>query len=151
MRIGTFFFKIMEITKTDFNKMMLYLGDAANFYEVAGAEVQMSGAYDTQAHRQAQIQTAMQIINPDEHLFIAGLARSYALGLCDGEKTFSRDAIICTYITAAEKTLRRVCNVIRESAAIGGITAEQCVKLLRSIEEVERLPCQPDAADSQSE
>ena len=33
MRIGTFFFKIMEITKTDFNKMMLYLGDAANFYD----------------------------------------------------------------------------------------------------------------------
>lgn len=95
----------------------------------------------------------MQIINPDEHLFIAGLARSYALGLCDGdsEKTFGRDDIICSYITAAEKTLRRVCNVIRESAAIGGITAEQCVKLLRSIEEVERLPCQPDTADSQSE
>ena len=33
MRIGTFFFKIMEITKTDFQKMIFYLDEAANLYD----------------------------------------------------------------------------------------------------------------------
>lgn len=84
----------------------------------------------------------MQIINPDNHLFIAELAKAYADERCEGdnEKKFDRFTIINTYITASEKTLQRVCNVIKESTIIGGLSEIQATRLLACIEAIERMP-----------
>lgn len=104
----------------------------------------MPCVHDKEAYRQTQKQAAMKI-NPDNHILIADLAKAYADSRCGGdkEKTFDCDAIIGTYITAAEKTLHRACNVIRYSADIGGLTKAQADTLLLCIEQVERMPGMP--------
>lgn len=78
----------------------------------------------------------------DNHHCISDLSEIYADEMCDGDPghTFSRASIAAAYIIGAEKTLKRVCNVIRESARVGGISLWQCERLLLSIESVERMP-----------
>ena len=75
----------------------------------------------------------------ENHELICGLSLKYADAMCDGnpEKQFSRGGIAAAYVMGAEETLRRVTNIIRESAAIGGLSPQQAGKLLLIIETIE--------------
>lgn len=79
------------------------------------------------------------MINTMEHNYITELALSYAddvfgkeehIEICKGE-------MVAAYMVGAVKTLKRVCNVIKESANVGGLTQDQLNKLLLAIEVVE--------------
>lgn len=79
------------------------------------------------------------MINPMNHNCIADHAVAYVnevfgkeehIEICKGE-------MVAAYIIGAEKTLKRVCNVIQESANVGGLTQEQLNKLLLAIEVIE--------------
>lgn len=78
----------------------------------------------------------------DDHRLISDLSEEYAdrMTKSDTERTFSRGCIAAAYIIGAEETLRRVCNVIRQVAIIGGIPVGQSEKLLRAIEKIESMP-----------
>lgn len=80
------------------------------------------------------------MMNSMEHNYIADLAQSYTddvfgnnecIEICKGE-------MVAAYMIGAEKTLKRVCNVIQESANVGGLTQDQLNKLLLAIEVIER-------------
>lgn len=75
----------------------------------------------------------------DKHKLIAGLSIEYTERMCDSDDNaeFSPGDIAAAYTIGSEKTLRRVCNVIRESCIVGGITDDQTAKLLSAIESVE--------------
>ena len=78
-------------------------------------------------------------MNKDNHKLISGLSEGYADQMCSGdnERKFCRGRIAAAYIIGAEETLHRVCNVIRESAAVGGITPHQSYTLIKIIEAIE--------------
>lgn len=75
----------------------------------------------------------------DNHKLIGQLALEYTeyMSGSDDNAEFSGGDIAAAYIIGAEKTLRRVCNVIRYSAEICGLTADQADKLLSAIEAIE--------------
>lgn len=80
----------------------------------------------------------------NKHRLIAGLSRNYADKMCDGNDaaTFDRCSIAAAYIIGAEETLHRVCNIILESARIGGIDRANAAILLETIEAIESMPLQ---------
>lgn len=76
----------------------------------------------------------------DKHLLISDLSEKYADKMCQCSTSFSRGSIAAAYIIGAEETLHRVCNVIRESSLIGGISPQQSSILLNIIQEIESTP-----------
>lgn len=80
------------------------------------------------------------IMETDNHKLISDLSEKYADRMCDGDnsKVFSRGSIAAAYIIGAEETLHRVCNAIRESATIGGISPRQSQILLMIIQSIEQ-------------
>lgn len=77
------------------------------------------------------------------HKLISDLSEEYADSMSaakPADTSFSRGDIAAAYIIGAEKTLRRVCNVIRESGAVGGLTGSQTERLLGVIELIESAP-----------
>ena len=78
----------------------------------------------------------------DNHKLIGQLALEYTeyMSGSDDNAEFTGGDIAAAYIIGAEKTLRRVCNVIRYSAEISGLSKEQADTLLRAIEAVESTP-----------
>lgn len=76
----------------------------------------------------------------DNHKLISDLSEEYADRMSDGDfnKTFDRGDIAAAYIIGAEETLNRVCNVIRESAVVGGISLQQSQTIIRIIQAIEQ-------------
>lgn len=74
------------------------------------------------------------------HKLISDLSEKYADKMCgdDNNKLFSRGSIAAAYIIGAEETLHRVCNVISESAVVGGISRQQSQTLIRIIQAIEQ-------------
>lgn len=81
-------------------------------------------------------------MNTDNHKLITDLSIEYANQMCagDNERKFCRGSIAAAYVIGAEETLRRVCNVIRESANVGGLSTRQSQTLLRIIDDIEMHP-----------
>lgn len=77
----------------------------------------------------------------DNHRLIAALSAKYTDRICEAREDtiFTRESIAAAYIVGAEETLRRVCNIIRESAKCGGLTQEQAKALIGLIEHIESL------------
>ena len=78
----------------------------------------------------------------DKHRLIAALSAKYTDGICEAKAdnaAFTRESIAAAYIVGAEETLRRVCNVIRQSAVCGGITHTQSDMLIGLINHIESL------------
>lgn len=77
----------------------------------------------------------------DSHKLIAMRSVEYADTMCDGddERKFCRGSIAAAYIIGAEETLHRICEIIKFSAQIGGITDRQSLSLLFAIEEIESM------------
>lgn len=77
----------------------------------------------------------------DRHKLIAMRSVEYADAMCDGddERKFCRGSIAAAYIIGAEETLHRICEIIKFSAQIGGITDRQYQSLLHAIEDIERM------------
>ena len=86
------------------------------------------------------------MIYPD-HRLIALRAVDYADSMCEASggdsAVFDRHDIAVAYIQGGERTLRRVCLAIAESARIGGLTPEQAQKLLLAIETIENTSHDP--------
>lgn len=80
-------------------------------------------------------------MTPPDHRLIARLAVAYADSMCDitgtADTPFDRHDIAVAYIQGGEKTLRRLCSVIVESARCGGLSDVQARKLLQTIETIE--------------
>lgn len=76
----------------------------------------------------------------DKHKLISDLSEKYSERMCggDNDKAFSRGSIAAAYIIGAEETLHRVCNVISESAVVGGISRQQSQTLIRIIQAIEQ-------------
>lgn len=76
----------------------------------------------------------------DNHRLISDKSEEYAERMCEGnnDKMFGRGSIAAAYIIGAEETLHRICNVIRESAIIGGISRQQSQTLIRIIQSIEQ-------------
>lgn len=81
-------------------------------------------------------------MNTDNHRLISDLSKDYAESLSKGnpEATFTCGDITVAYIIGAEEAVRRVCNVIRESAAAGGLTTYQSQRLIGIVELIEGNP-----------
>lgn len=80
------------------------------------------------------------MMNTMEHNYIADLAIAYTddvFGNCDCIE-IGKGEMVAAYMIGAEKTLKRVCDVIQESANVGGLTQDQLNKLLLAIEVIER-------------
>lgn len=75
----------------------------------------------------------------NKHILITRLAVKYADSMASGENPalFSREALAAAYIIGAVETLHRLCNIIRESAVVGGISHTQESKLLEIIDTIE--------------
>lgn len=73
---------------------------------------------------------------------ISDLSTEYADRMCKGDddRQFSRSALAAAYVVGAEATLTRACNIIRESAAMGGLSPRQSDILLRIINDIESKP-----------
>lgn len=77
----------------------------------------------------------------DNHRLISDLSEKYAseiLRIKSG-KPFVKGDIAAAYIIGAEETLRRVSNIIRHSAKVGGISPWKAATLLRAIEQIESM------------
>lgn len=81
-------------------------------------------------------------MNTDNHRLISDLSKEYVESLSQGdhEATFTCGDITAAYIIGAEEALRRVCNVIRESAVAGGLTSYQSQRLIGVVELIESNP-----------
>lgn len=81
-------------------------------------------------------------MNPIRHRLISDLSEEYADSLAGGipDTVFTRGDIAVAYIIGAEETLQRVCNVVRESAASGGVTPLQSQRIIGVIEMTENNP-----------
>ena len=128
----------MEISKTDLQKVIAYLNDACKLYDALPMQSMKS-----RAHMIRQLMNKLKIgMNPIRHRLISDLSAEYADSLAsDGPDTaFTRGDIAVAYIIGAEETLQRVCNIVRESAASGGITPLQSQRIIGVIELIENNP-----------
>lgn len=80
------------------------------------------------------------MINTLEHNYITDLALEYANDVFGNDECIEigKGELVAAYMIGAVKTLKRVCNVIQESANVGGLTQDQQNKLLLAIEVIER-------------
>lgn len=77
----------------------------------------------------------------DNHQLISDLSEEYAKNMLKHKNgnPFLKADIAAAYIIGAEETLRRVSNIIRHSAKVGGISSWKAATLLRAIEQIESM------------